>query len=233
MSRRWQQPVRLTALYQEHVGRKALMTERDGWLLPSHYGDPHAELAMVRRAAGLLDIGEAGIIELKSVALDGVLSAAFPAAGGVQVGRWSAAGDGAGTWIARLTAEQALLFTAPGAVGAAGEAIWRVKDDPCTHTVDLTGARCGLRLLGPAAPAVLERLCAVDLSIGRFPHGSVAQSGVARIHAVIARRDAGGLPGYDLSADRDLGVYLWHALLDAGAPLGLAPVGRDAEEGME
>jgi glycine cleavage system T protein (aminomethyltransferase) len=228
--RRWQQPVRLTALYHEHVGREAQMAEHDGWLLPRHYGDAQAERATVRRAAGLLDLGEAGIIDLKSTALDGVLSTAFPTAGRVQVGRWVEAGDGAGTWIARLTADQALLFTPPGTADATAAALRRAADHPCTHVVDLTGARCNLRLLGTAAPAVLERLCALDLSVDRFPHGSVVQSGVARIHALIARRDAGDLPGYDLSVDRDLGAYLWHALLEAGTPLGLAPVGRDVEE---
>jgi aminomethyltransferase len=229
---RRRQPVRLTALYHAHLSREASMVERDGWLLPKHYGNSHSEQAKIRRAAGLLDIGESGMIDLKSAAPDAVLSAAFPNAGPVTVGRWTAAGDNAGTRIARLTGEQALLITAPDTVQATLYALQQAADHPCTHLTDLTGARCGLRLLGPVAPTILEWLCSLDLTVDRFSDGSVAQSGLARVHALIARRDAGGLSGYDLYVDRDLGLYLWDALLEAGTPLGLAPVGRDAEEGL-
>jgi glycine cleavage system aminomethyltransferase T len=69
----------------------------------------------------------------------------------------------------------------------------------------------------------------VELAPRRFGHGAAAQAAVAKVHALIARRDRGGIAGYDLYVDRDLGVYLWRSLLEAGAPLGLWPVGRDAE----
>lgn len=230
LSRRWQQPVRLTALYHQHLGREASMAERDGWQLPRHYGNIEAEHRTVRGGAGLLDIGESGLLDVKSVALDALIATAFPTLGTVAVGHWAKAGGG--TRIARLTLDQAEVITAPGAAQATIETLRGAASDPCTHLTDLTGARCGLRLLGPAAPAVLERLCSLDLTVGAFPEGSVAQTGVARIHALVARRDSGGLPGYDLSVDRDFGVYLWDALLEAGTPLGLAPVGRDVEEGL-
>jgi glycine cleavage system aminomethyltransferase T len=56
----------------------------------------------------------------------------------------------------------------------------------------------------------------------------VAQGSLSRVQAVIARRDAGGTPGYDIYVDRDLGSYLWDSLIDQGAPLGIKPVGYEA-----
>ncbi len=235
---RWRKPVRLTALYYEHLSREAKMVEQHGWLLPRSYGNPPAEQAALRQAAGLLDIGESGAIDLKSDALDAVLTAGFPDTGPVAVGRWAVAGGQANTRICRLTGEQALILTLPDEVQARVDLLRRqAAAHPCTHATDLTGARCGLRLLGPHAPAVLERLCALDLAPGTddkagFAHGALAQGSVAAIHTLIVRRDTAGLPGYDLYVDRDLGAYLWDALLDAGAPLGLILAGRAAEEDL-
>jgi heterotetrameric sarcosine oxidase gamma subunit len=197
------------------------MEERSGWLLPTSYGDPAAEAAAVRDHAGLIDIGDGGKIDVKAVGLDSLLSEALTSE----------------ATILRLTPDQALILTPSDQRDSVLDRLRSAatKQD-CAHTVDLTGALCGLRVLGPQAPAVLERLSTLDLAPDRFADGAVAQGAVARIHAIITRRDAAGLPGYDLYVDRDLGAYLWETILGAGAPrlgsgwpLGLRPVGRAVE----
>jgi glycine cleavage system aminomethyltransferase T len=248
---RWDRPVRLTALYHEHVAAGAELVERDGWLLPRSYGNPVAEQAAVREAVGLLDISESGKADLKSDDLDAALGAAFTGIGRVEIGRAVPAGEGGTTRVYRLTDGQALLVTAPGALRNTLDALGKVASAQiCTpaeggrrsflRVTDLTSALCGVRLVGPSAPAVLERLSSLDLAPDRFADGALAQGSVARIHALIVRRDAAGgrmqyagrayaiRPyGYDLYVDRDLGAYLWEILLEQGAPLGLKPVGRD------
>jgi aminomethyltransferase len=227
-SPRWDRPVRLTALYHEHVAAGAALVERDGWLLPRSYGNPTAEQIAVREAVGVLDISESGKVDLKSDALDAALGAAFTGLGRVEVGRAGPAGERGTTRICRLTEGQALLVTAPDALQGTLDALGKVASaQTCTHVTDLTSALCGLRLLGPKAPVVLERLSWLDLAPDRFTDGALAQGSVARIHALIVRRDTTGLTGYDLYVDRDLGAYLWDVLLEQGAPLGLKPVGRD------
>ena len=238
-SPRWDRPVRLTALYHEHVAAGAEFVERGGWLLPRSYGNPTVERRTVCEAGGLLDISESGKVDLKSDDLDAALGAAFKGLGRVDVGRAVPAGEGGTTRVCRLTEGQALLVTAPDALRNTLDALGRVASaQTCTHVTDLTSALCGLRLVGPRAPAVLERLSWLDLAPDRFADGALAQSNVARIHALIVRRDtAGGRiayapTGYDLYVDRDLGAYLWDVLLEQCAPLGLKPVGRDVEEGL-
>jgi glycine cleavage system aminomethyltransferase T len=193
----------------------------------------------VREAVGLLDISENGKVDLKSNDLDAALGAAFKGLGRVEEGRAVLAGEGGTTRVCRLTEGQALLVTAPDALQGTLDALGKVASAQiCTHLTDLTSALCGLRLVGPRAPAVLERLSWLDLAPDRFADGALAQGSVARIHALIVRRDtAGGRiayapTGYDLYVDRDLGAYLWDVLLEQGAPLGLKPVGRDVEEGL-
>src|ERR671938_721328 len=227
-SPQWNRPIRLTALYHEHVAAGAVLVERDGWLLPRSYGNPTVEQTALREAGGLLDIGESGKVDLKSDDLDAALGAAFEGIGRVEVGRAVPAGEDGRTRVCRLTEGQALLVTAPDALQGTLDALGKVASaQTCTHLTDLTSALCGLRLVGPRAAAVLEQLSWLDLAPDRFADGALAQGSVARIHALIVRRDTAGLTGYDLYVDRDLGAYLWDVLLEQGAPLGLKPVGRD------
>jgi heterotetrameric sarcosine oxidase gamma subunit len=230
-SPRWDRPVRLTALYHAHVAAGAELVERDGWLLPRSYGNPTVEQRAVREAVGLLDISGRGKVDLKSDDLDAALGAAFKGLGRVEVGSAVPAGEGGTTRVYRLTEGQALLVTAPDELQGMFDALGKVDSaQSCTHVTDLTSALCGLRLVGPRAPAVLERLSSLDLAPDHFADGALAQGSVARIHALIVRRDMVGLIGYDLYVDRDLGAYVWDVLLEQGAPLGLKPVGRDAEQ---
>ena len=230
---RWPRPARLTALYDVYLRRGAQVEERDGWLLLRSYTDLATEQTVLRSTVGLLDIGESGKIDLKSKSLDGVLASSFAGAGHVDVGM-SWADDGAPeTRVCRLTDEQALILTPPAAFDATLDLLRRAAAvHDCAHVTDLTGALCGVRLLGPHAPALLERLSSLDLAPDRFAHGALVQGPVARVHTLIVRRDRAGLTGYDLFVDRDLGIYFWETLVETGAPLDLMPVSRHAEEGL-
>src|SRR5947209_20494649 len=82
----WDRPVRLTALYHDHLAAGAEMDERDGWLIPRSYGDSRAEEAALREAAGAIDIGESGKLDLKSDDIDAILAAAFTGYEPVTIG---------------------------------------------------------------------------------------------------------------------------------------------------
>ncbi len=80
---------------------------------------------------------------------------------------------------------------------------------------------------GTRAPDLFAKLCAVDLRPAKFADLSVAQTSVARLNAVLARADLGAVPVFHLLADSAAAVYLFDALVDAGAEFGVAPVGMD------
>jgi len=227
----WERPTRLTALHREHLAHGATLSERGGWLIPSTYGNAEAETATLREAVGVLDIGESAKFDLKSSDLDGALAAAFPKLGSVAVN--TAASVDKATSVYRLTAGQALILTEPAKADALLASLETLAASrACTHVTDITSALCGIRILGPKAPALLALLSSVDFGPDRFVAGMLAQAGVARAHAIVARRDTAGMTGYDIYVDRDLGAYLWESLFQEGDALGIKPVGREAEASL-
>lgn len=93
-----------------------------------------------------------------------------------------------------------------------------------------------LSLTGAQVPAMLAKLCGVDLRPGVFANNSVAQTSVARLNAVIIRDDLGKTLNYYLLPDSASAAYLWDCLSDAmtefaGAPVGLAALRHMAGDG--
>jgi aminomethyltransferase len=56
-----------SCLLELHNRQRAAWTERDGWLLPGHFGDPSAEYEAVRGAVGLLDLSHRGLLQATGV----------------------------------------------------------------------------------------------------------------------------------------------------------------------
>ena len=120
------------------------------------------------------------------------------------------------------------IGTAPAEVAAALDGLRRALQSPGqpgAAVTDLTHGRSELRLVGPAAPELLSKVCGLDFDPGRFPDGDARQSSVARTRQLIVRGDVGGLPSYSLIGGRSLGAYLWDTLMQAGAEFSIAPLG--------
>jgi heterotetrameric sarcosine oxidase gamma subunit len=134
---------------------------------------------------------------------------------GVPFGQSRRSDDG--TLILRVRPAQWLLFAPPGRgpelveewQGAAGDS------DEFVSVVDVSAGRSLLRLTGDAAPALLAKVCALDLDTA--PDGSALRSSVAKVNAEVVRADEGGRRSYLLACDRSFGQYLIGALADAGA----------------
>jgi len=47
-----------------HQSSRAKFVERDGWLVPGHFGNPTAEYAAVRSAVGLIDLAYCGLLQV-------------------------------------------------------------------------------------------------------------------------------------------------------------------------
>jgi len=76
-----------------------------------------------------------------------------------------------------------------------------------------------LRLAGPAADDVMARICRLDLAGSAFPPGAVARTPIAQVAAILYRPATETL---DLLVPATLAHSFDHALMMAGAPLGLA-----------
>ena len=94
-------------------------------------------------------------------------------------------------------------------------------------TVDVTHGRALVRLTGDAAPALLAKVCAIDLRDRATPDGRAFRSSVAKVVVDVVRDDVDGVRSYLLHVERSTGQYLFDALLDAGSEFGIEPGGFD------
>jgi folate-binding protein YgfZ len=53
-----------SSLFEFHKRKGAVFAERDGWLLPMHYGNPAAEYDAARGSAGLIDLSHRGLLQI-------------------------------------------------------------------------------------------------------------------------------------------------------------------------
>ena len=102
---------------------------------------------------------------------------------GTQAGRWSLvpapASGSSSAPLGEGAAQRARLESA-----AAG---WRAGE--LVTVLDLTHGRALIRLTGPAAPASLAKVCAIDLADHRTPSGTALRTSVAKLTTDLVRDD--------------------------------------------
>lgn len=70
-------------------------------------------------------------------------------------------------------------------------------------------------LMGDHLPEIMAKLCSVDLRGDNFPQGSVVQTSVARVNAIVLNHTMSGKEVFSILSDSASAGYLWHAVLDA------------------
>jgi len=220
--------VRASAIERAHADlgvRWTSETER----FPDGYGaaDPAAERAAVDAGAGLAEIGPLDEWLLRG---PGALAATAGIARGrvaVVVGRLAdvdVAGGGAVAWV--LGPDEVLLVAPAGALADATVTAELESGD--ASVIEMTGARSSMRLVGPAASAILAELCVVDTTPAALAPAGLLQVSIAGVRAFIARLDALGHPGYTIMVARDEAAYIWDAITAIGAAHLLTAVGPRA-----
>ncbi len=212
-------PLRRSALHHRVLAAGAQMAADGGWERVDSFGDPPAEAEALQTGLAVADVSDRFLLLVYGQDLPGWLPVA-PRPGRVAPVNGGRPHD----WCCRLTEDSALFLTAE-----------RLELVPppgvCAHQVDLTCGRTALRVSGSRSASLLSAITQLDLRERAFPDGQCAQTSVARAHATLLRRDAGRLPGYEILVARDLGEYVWGAVLDAGSALGVRVVGAAALRG--
>jgi heterotetrameric sarcosine oxidase gamma subunit len=124
--------------------------------------------------------------------------------------------DDDGTLILRFRPAQWLLFADSGRAGELVER-WQAaaaETGEFVSVIDVTSGRTLLRLTGESGPALLAKICALDLATDS--DGAARRSSLAKVNAEIVRDDAGGRRSYLLACDRSYGRYLTEVINDAG-----------------
>ena len=238
-------PIRLTAMHHRHLQAGASMMPAGAWMRPAYYGDDQAaaitaEVAAARTSVGLIDVSTLGGLDVR-----GPDAAAFLE----RIYTWNYANLAVGRvryllmlneggyiiddGIAARLHEQHYYVTATTSgvdqvyrLMLWFNAQWRMKVD----IANVTAAYAGVNLIGPKSRDVLSGLCTdIDLSSEAFPYLGIRTGTVAGISARVMRVGFGGELGYEIHVPAGQGEALWDALTDAGEPMGLRPVGIEAQ----
>jgi aminomethyltransferase len=227
-----------TPLYAEHVALGAKMTEFAGWEMPVSYAaGPIAEHQRVREALGLFDLSHMG-----QVAVSGPDALAFLqhiATANIARIRTGDAGyaplcysDGGmvdDTFIYHLEDRYLVVVNA---ANTDKDLRWFDYQRAGFHVAveDLSERTCMLALQGPRAQQALQPL--TPLPLDDLGYHKVTESRIAGAEAVIGRTGYTGEDGFELYLSADDAVPVWQALLAAGEPLGLLPIGLAARDSL-
>ncbi len=227
--------LRRTSLYGVHTGAGARIVEFGGWEMPVQYSGIVDEHRAVRSTAGLFDVSHMGEVEISgSGALESVQRVITNDAARLAVGQglYSPMCTPVGGIVDDVTvfrlAEQRYLFVVNAATTAKDFA-WIREHARDARAADRSSDYALLALQGPKAQTILQRLTRADLPLLRFFH--IAEGlDVGGIRCLISRTGYTGEDGFEIAPPWDEAPRVWNALMDAGRPDGLVPVGLGARD---
>ncbi len=225
-----------TALDARHRALGARMIPFAGWEMPVQYAGLVEEHHAVRNAAGLFDLSHMGELHIKGAEADRALDAALVTAPStLAVGRahysMICAADGSvmDDLIVYRLGDTSYLIVANASNVETVSAALRERIVGFDASLDDATMRTSLvAIQGPRAAEILQPFTPFDLSTLKYY--AAVQTTACGVPALLARTGYTGEDGFELFVLWDDGVLVWDALLEAGAPVGLTPVGLGARD---
>ena len=242
-------PIRVTPMHEWHVANGAVFENVGQWKRPWYYKKSsetmhdavNRECLAVRRSVGVLDASTLGKIELVGPDASELLNRVYTngwktlRVGQVRYGLMCRE-DGMvfddGT-TARIGPERYVMTTTTGNAAAVLDWLeeylqteWPELKVYCTSVTDHWAVAS---IAGPKAQELIAKLApGLDLGDTAFPAMTMSEAVVAGIPARLFRISFTGEPSYEINVPTDRGLALWQAVMEAGAPLGIAPYGTEA-----
>ncbi|HEX6239610.1 MAG TPA: glycine cleavage system aminomethyltransferase GcvT [Polyangiales bacterium] len=225
-----------TPLFETHRAAGARIVPFAGWEMPVQYSGIVEEHRAVRERAGLFDVSHMGELWLRGPrALAVVDSLITNSAAGLAVGKrvYACGCNAQGTIlddliIYRVADEEVLVVCNAGNRGkmsphfanaAAGKAQFSDESDETAL----------LALQGPLAEQVLKA-AGGSANLLALPRFGIARGTAAGVPVLAARTGYTGEGGFELFVPNADAARLWSALIEAGKPSGLLPVGLGARD---
>jgi len=229
--------LRKSPLHEEHLRLGGRMIPFGDWELPVQFAGIIEEHLTVRKAAGLFDVSHMGEIVCQG-------PGALAALNGLLTNDLGKLEDGQAQYNALLRPHGGIVDDLVVYRRSAQDWLLVVnaanKDKDLAWVQEQIGAACQvedwsdryaqLALQGPSSQAILATLTDLDLpAIGtyRFATGRVAGH-----EALVSRTGYTGEDGFELYLAPTAAVPVWQALLEAGAPHGLVPIGLGARDSL-
>jgi aminomethyltransferase len=229
------QPLHRTPLYAAHVAAGGRVVPFAGWELPVQYAGISEEHQAVRTRAGLFDVSHMGEVRLEGPeALAAVQRLLTNDAARLAVGQglYSPMCLPSGGIVDDLTVfrvgEQAYDLVVNAATRAKDVA-WIREHAGRAIVRDLSEETALLALQGPRAAVILEAAGGSRATSLSFFHIAEGVS-VGGVRCTVSRTGYTGEDGFEIACAGDRAPAVWAALMDAGAPHGLVPVGLGARD---
>ncbi|MFN7940973.1 MAG: 2Fe-2S iron-sulfur cluster-binding protein [Thermoanaerobaculia bacterium] len=242
-------PARLLPSHDRQIAAGARFEDYGLWRRPATYPRPGEsepetiarEVTTVRTAAGLFEASPLGKIRVRGADAGELLERVYAqrvadlAPGQVRYAvmlteKGVVMDDGV---CARVAEDE--FWVGTSSANAARIAAWLEEWLQCQWpelaavTTDVTSQWATLTVAGPRARDVLRALpCDVDLAPRAFPHSRFRDGEIAGVPCRIFRVSFTGELSYEINVPADRGAALWDALVAAGAPHGLTPIGVEA-----
>ena len=238
---------RRSPLDAEHESLGAVWMPTGNWRRPEYYAvsgesraqSIEAEVAAVRKAVGLIDVGTLGKIEIYGPQAGEFLDRAYTGKfSDLNVGmtRYGLMLDDSGVVvddgvIARLSAEMYYFTTTTGGSATVFRellrlnALWGLD----VALVNVTGHRAAVNFAGPLSRELLQPLTDLDVSEAALPYLGARLGSVAGVPARLLRVGFVGELGYEIHVAAGDAVALWRALCAAARPNGFRCFGVEAQ----
>tara|TARA_E500000178_G_C16939675_1_gene715742 strand:+ start:412 stop:1110 length:699 start_codon:yes stop_codon:yes gene_type:complete len=131
-----------------------------------------------------------------------------------------------GSWMCRLSKQEFMMTESLGGKSLSFATLHSADVAGRVYKIPRADSHAWLSLSGTFASVVMSKLCAVDLSDRTFRNGSIAQTSLARVSAVILRADLTPKTlNYHIFSDSTSIEFLWDCLSDAMLEFRGVPVG--------
>lgn len=225
-----------TPLFEKHEQLGGKIVDFGGWALPVQYSGIIQEHEAVRNAAGLFDVSHMGEIEVKGPgALDfmqRLVTGNVSKLNDKQVLYCLMCYEDGGVvddlLVYRHNVEH--FFLVVNASNSDKDFAWIKSQAPADlHVVNLSADYAQLAIQGPLAQKILQELTCFPLDEIPFFYFE-PQIQVAKLPALVSRTGYTGEDGFEIYLAAEDAPAVWDALLAAGAPYGLVPVGLGARD---
>lgn len=223
-------------LHDAHVAAGGRLVDFAGWRLPIQYRGVIEEHNTVRTKVGLFDVSHMGEASVRgSQALEFLQQVTCNNVARLVPGRAHYSGlmtpDGCfvdDLLVYQLDADDYLLVI--NAANTPKDLAWleRYATEFDVRLSNDSAAWCQLALQGPLAETVLASLTELDLPA--IHYYGFARTVLQGADCIVSRTGYTGEDGFEIYGPAGAGVTLWSALLEAGGPHGIAPIGLGARD---
>jgi len=226
-----------TPLYAQHEAQKARLVDFAGWEMPIQYTGIIAEHNAARTRAGLFDVSHMGEIAVSGPGagafINGLVTNDIGKAKPGRAVYSPLCMEGGGTvddLLVYVLGEDRYLLVV-NAANTEKDYAWIREHAPAGVAVENVSPHYAqIAIQGPKALTILQTLTKTDLDAIRYYHFVQDVADIPGGPGIISRTGYTGEDGFEVYLPWDNAPVLWEALLTAGTPLGLAPVGLGARD---